>query len=116
MPCPLLIIGASSPTSARSPSEASHDCYQRATFSIYCLLPFRSADPIKDGRSKRAEPGDRGRTAQSPSPLATAAIRSAEHTSELQSLMRLSYAVFCLKKKKNLSKTHTHTDDRTQLS
>src|SRR3546814_4520623 len=29
------------------------------------------------------------------------ADRSAEHTSELQSLMRISYAVFCLKKKKN---------------
>src|SRR3546814_12217679 len=29
-----------------------------------------------------------------------AAIRSEEHTSELQSLMRISYAVFCLKKKK----------------
>src|SRR3546814_5333614 len=40
-------------------------------------------------------------------PLATDAIsvacgaRSEEHTSELQSLMRISYAVFCLKKKKN---------------
>src|SRR3546814_4492344 len=31
-------------------------------------------------------------------------IRSEEHTSELQSLMRISYAVFCLKKK-----THIHT-------
>src|SRR3546814_7805748 len=31
--------------------------------------------------------------------------RSEEHTSELQSLMRLSYAVFCLKKKKN-KKSH----------
>src|SRR3546814_10331702 len=30
----------------------------------------------------------------------TAAFRSEEHTSELQSLMRISYAVFCLKKKK----------------
>src|SRR3546814_1565172 len=29
------------------------------------------------------------------------AHRSEEHTSELQSLMRISYAVFCLKKKKN---------------
>src|SRR3546814_7611993 len=28
-------------------------------------------------------------------------VRSEEHTSELQSLMRISYAVFCLKKKKN---------------
>src|SRR3546814_2125468 len=30
-------------------------------------------------------------------------LRSEEHTSELQSLMRISYAVFCLKKKKNAS-------------
>src|SRR3546814_4482755 len=29
-------------------------------------------------------------------------FRSEEHTSELQSLMRISYAVFCLKKKKNI--------------
>src|SRR3546814_7462760 len=37
--------------------------------------------------------------------------RSEEHTSELQSLMRISYAVFCLKKKtthQNYSKTSTH--------
>src|SRR3546814_6318269 len=32
-----------------------------------------------------------------------ASTRSEEHTSELQSLMRISYAVFCLKKKKNKS-------------
>src|SRR3546814_3751896 len=32
-------------------------------------------------------------------------LRSEEHTSELQSLMRISYAVFCLKKKKNKTKT-----------
>src|SRR3546814_6259412 len=30
-------------------------------------------------------------------------LRSEEHTSELQSLMRISYAVFCLKKKKNIT-------------
>src|SRR3546814_8489198 len=36
-------------------------------------------------------------------------IRSEEHTSELQSLMRISYAVFCLKKKKNNKhKTQKH--------
>src|SRR3546814_1302071 len=34
-------------------------------------------------------------------------FRSEEHTSELQSLMRISYAVFCLKKKNQ--KTHIHT-------
>src|SRR3546814_9646419 len=34
--------------------------------------------------------------------------RSEEHTSELQSLMRISYAVFCLKKKKSNIKTFTN--------
>src|SRR3546814_10034667 len=38
--------------------------------------------------------------------------RSEEHTSELQSLMRISYAVFCLKKKKKQS----HTTSNTQVS
>src|SRR3546814_4286394 len=33
-------------------------------------------------------------------------VRSEEHTSELQSLMRISYAVFCLKKKKNIQPKH----------
>src|SRR3546814_2778444 len=32
--------------------------------------------------------------------------RSEEHTSELQSLMRISYAVFCLKKKRTIQKKH----------
>src|SRR3546814_4372373 len=36
-----------------------------------------------------------------------ALVRSEEHTSELQSLMRTSYAVFCLKKKNNLKYTST---------
>src|SRR3546814_361826 len=35
--------------------------------------------------------------------------RSEEHTSELQSLMRISYAVFCLKKKKTDKKNRSHT-------
>src|SRR3546814_1745116 len=36
------------------------------------------------------------------------ANRSEEHTSELQSLMRISYAVFCLKKKKHILNTSKH--------
>src|SRR3546814_6731225 len=36
-------------------------------------------------------------------------IRSEEHTSELQSLMRISYAVFCLKKKNNIPSHETTT-------
>src|SRR3546814_1605451 len=41
--------------------------------------------------------------------------RSEEHTSELQSLMRISYAVFCLKKKKKIrhETTNTLTDNHT---
>src|SRR3546814_1823373 len=35
-------------------------------------------------------------------------LRSEEHTSELQSLMRISYAVFCLKKKNITSTTNSH--------
>src|SRR3546814_3794116 len=42
-------------------------------------------------------------------PLDSAEIcRSEEHTSELQSLMRISYAVFCLKKKQ-IKQNHSHT-------
>src|SRR3546814_9769564 len=37
-------------------------------------------------------------------------VRSEEHTSELQSLMRISYAVFCLKKKKQQLKRHRSND------
>src|SRR3546814_5474784 len=45
-------------------------------------------------RQGPGEPGDRFR-----GPAPCQAARSEEHTSELQSLMRISYAVFCLKKK-----------------
>src|SRR3546814_17698280 len=50
--------------------------------------------PTRDFRSPMTDT-DAGNGADS------AATRSEEHTSELQSLMRISYAVFCLKKKKN---------------
>src|SRR3546814_5328895 len=40
-------------------------------------------------------------SSMAPALTAAAASRSEEHTSELQSLMRISYAVFCLKKKKH---------------
>src|SRR3546814_1486232 len=44
-----------------------------------------------------------------PSKIVTLVIaRSEEHTSELQSLMRISYAVFCLKKKKTKTKYNTN--------
>src|SRR3546814_7204745 len=42
------------------------------------------------------------------------ATRSEEHTSELQSLMRISYAVFCLKKKKTKHNTIQHHEKQTR--
>src|SRR3546814_2278408 len=49
---------------------------------------------------------------------ADSGARSEEHTSELQSLMRISYAVFCLKKKraKTLQSTSTTTIIETKLT
>src|SRR3546814_1844839 len=43
-----------------------------------------------------------------PDPARLAAPRSEEHTSELQSLMRISYAVFCLKHKNTINTNSIH--------
>src|SRR3546814_12838410 len=50
--------------------------------------------------SDKSQPYDGFHRAAPPAILAAKDKRSEEHTSELQSLMRISYAVFCLKKKK----------------
>src|SRR3546814_2349505 len=42
------------------------------------------------------------------------AQRSEEHTSELQSLMRISYAVFCLKKKKSIQQQNNNYKDNNK--
>src|SRR3546814_3314500 len=55
------------------------------------LGQFRRSEVAADGGAVALADHQRGRHAD----------RSEEHTSELQSLMRISYAVFCLKKKKN---------------
>src|SRR3546814_2787169 len=73
------------------------------------LLPyttlFRSPRPSPTKMHRRATA-----RAQRPSPLSTQPRpRSEEHTSELQSLMRISYAVFCLKKKKKNIRTQLTT-------
>src|SRR3546814_10266283 len=59
------------------------------------VRPHLRPRPETTGRAPRARARERDQSA-----------RSEEHTSELQSLMRTSYAVFCLKKKKT---NHTHT-------
>src|SRR3546814_19141102 len=65
---------------------------------------FRSFALVREGRMRSRGLLRRRRT-QNPANefdyLINPGSRSEEHTSELQSLMRNSYAVFCLKKKKN---------------
>src|SRR3546814_3980497 len=67
-------------------------------------------------RAQRAIPGDRAADFQAEAVAMTG--RSEEHTSELQSLMSISYAVFCLKKKKLITKyydtKHLPTTIRTE--
>src|SRR3546814_9724336 len=59
---------------------------------------------------READPNDGRRIFIALAEGAFDAMRSEEHTSELQSLMRISYAVFCLKKKKHdLNITHQPT-------
>src|SRR3546814_9643866 len=61
-----------------------------------------------------ARTGDLGRFAEAGTQtLARHLERSEEHTSELQSLMRISYAVFCLKKKKKTTTTEHDTQLKT---
>src|SRR3546814_7813421 len=61
-------------------------------------------DPTQIDGAARHEIGGEDDVAEA----ALAAIRSEEHTSELQSLMRISYAVFCLKKTKNKQHITNH--------
>src|SRR3546814_5338902 len=55
----------------------------------------------RDAQLSRPAVGLAQRAAGARAARAQALLRSEEHTSELQSLMRISYAVFCLKKKKH---------------
>src|SRR3546814_8184258 len=55
---------------------------------------------FRGARGRLVEPERRVGDAPSAQPGAAWLYRSEEHTSELQSLMRISYAVFCLKKKR----------------
>src|SRR3546814_1826369 len=67
------------------------------TMPVWLLLAQdHDADRDHDEGEQRARVGDVGKDADREH-------RSEEHTSELQSLMRISYAVFCLKKKNTIT-------------
>src|SRR3546814_7636173 len=73
------------------------------------VLHRRSARLAKKARVQTGhrQPGDTGQVGN-----LKRVGRSEEHTSELQSLMRNSYAVFCLKKKKIVNDNHIGHDDK----
>src|SRR3546814_1039756 len=62
------------------------------------LFPYTTL--FRSRRDPASAPARRRRSRRSAAPSRACRTRSEEHTSELQSLMRISYAVFCLKKKK----------------
>src|SRR3546814_8734495 len=65
------------------------------------------ADVVEEqGEEKANAMDDNGEIAPSESGVGDTQTRSEEHTSELESLMRISYAVFCLKKKKIIKKNN----------
>src|SRR3546814_3129167 len=72
------------------------------------------ADPARGGNHRRRVPGRKCLHHGDAPPAGGDRRRSEEHTSELQSLMRISYAVFCLKKKNKNKKTTTRTTYHTQ--
>src|SRR3546814_5052201 len=97
----------------RPPRSTRTDTLFPYTTLFRSRLPLRQYREVARGRN-RPRPRLRicGRIGRVPDQK-SADHRSEEHTSELQSLMRISYAVFCLKKKKtqqpsNLLETQKH--------
>src|SRR3546814_3654935 len=72
---------------ARVPARARSRCCAASASQQHPVAHVVARQPARHVRGRRLRVGLDG-------------FRSEEHTSELQSLMRISYAVFCLKKKK----------------
>src|SRR3546814_6022725 len=73
----------------------------------------RGSAPQRSRRFSAASPSST-RTQRRSFTIATPSRRSEEHTSELQSLMRISYAVFCLKKKTKRKRKHNKTNEHNR--
>src|SRR3546814_7971066 len=87
---------------AANSSRPTRAFLRRRTVPSY-LASSSAFDPRRRERSPLIPQKSISRFHDGPQP--SGALRSEEHTSELQSLIRISYAVFCLKKKQN-KKTH----------
>src|SRR3546814_10919218 len=103
---------------ARASFETAHDYvkereafgnrlidHQAVAFQLAAMATY--IEPARSLAFAAAALLDAGR--ESVKEASMAKLRSAEHTSELQSLMRISYAVFCLKKK-NILQKHKQTN------
>src|SRR3546814_1028756 len=76
--------------------------------------PFSSSNGVTGSRWDHSSASAAKRPRGSRPLWTTPASRSEEHTSELQSLMRISYAVFCLKKKKKTKINNRETKSTIQ--
>src|SRR3546814_6098808 len=97
------------PRSTRTDTLFPYTTLFRSTIAAPCAPPVRARLSRGRGRDRsrrqrqwtQRAPAETRCNPPSPCRQAHPCNRSEEHTSELQSLMRISYAVFCLKKKKN---------------
>src|SRR3546814_10024510 len=96
--------------------EPSSECFMVAQPSPYLVASaaIRCSRSLSGVAARKARPAAvvaRGR--RTPASIRSVE-RSEEHTSELQSLMRISYAVFCLKKKNKNTEKERQTDQNTR--
>src|SRR3546814_1976137 len=90
------------PTSALAAARAGDRRRSPAKIRLRCRPEYRAN--AGSGQSPAVNPPLQPRISRE------TRFRSEEHTSELQSLMRISYAVFCLKKKQQHSNNPHHID------
>src|SRR3546814_2540698 len=116
--CSSDLIGPALALMAVAPADDSQGG-EDAALLVDALWNGAAIEPLLDGRYPEilaeevrpfVEEGDLERIHQKPDFIG----RSEEHTSELQSLMRISYAVFCLKKKNHAALRHNHKNTTRQ--
>src|SRR3546814_10868996 len=98
-----------------SPIDFTHPFPAIEIIAIFAAIAIASG-PAHDFNDLRPFDGEQLFIfcAQGSEPRRGDVVRSEEHTSELQSLMRISYAVFCLKKKNTNTTTRLNTNNETQ--